>query len=76
MFRCQVCASTEACEAFTSETFCIDGQWLLVEHIPVMRCARCGDESFSREVTEQVRRVVREQPEPKKTVSMIVLTLP
>jgi len=76
MFRCQVCGSTEAREELTSEVFRIEGQWVLVEHIPVTRCARCGDETFSRPVTEQVRRLVREQPEPKETVRMAVLALP
>ncbi|MBK6432973.1 YgiT-type zinc finger protein [Candidatus Amarolinea dominans] len=48
MFRCQVCGSTEARSEVVSEVFLVDGLPVLVEEIPAVVCARCGDATFSR----------------------------
>jgi hypothetical protein len=50
----------------------IDGKRVLVEHIPVTRCARCGEPTFSRTTTERVRQLVRGQAQPIKTVPLEV----
>jgi hypothetical protein len=50
----------------------IEGKRVLVEHIPVMRCARCGEVTVSRETTERVRRLVRGETQPVKTVALEV----
>lgn len=72
MFKCHVCGATQAQADFTDEVFLINGNWVLVEHIPVTRCARCGEITFSRETTEQVRVLVHEAPTPVRTVSLEV----
>jgi len=76
MFRCHVCGYTQSEEALTAEVFRIDGRWVLVENIPVTRCARCGEETFTRAVTERVRRLVHEQAPPEKTVPLAVFAFP
>ncbi|HOU15916.1 MAG TPA: YgiT-type zinc finger protein [Anaerolineae bacterium] len=72
MFLCHTCGSTQANTEFTDEVFFIEGKRVLVEHIPVTRCARCGELTFSRETTEQVRRLVHSAPQPVKTIPLDV----
>ncbi|MGC9394063.1 MAG: YgiT-type zinc finger protein [Anaerolineae bacterium] len=74
MFRCHICGSTQAHADFVDEVFLIRGKRILVEHIPVMRCARCGETTFSRETTEQVRRMIQSAPQPIRTVPLEVFT--
>ena len=57
MFECAVCRSTEAHDELVTEVFEIDGRRVLVENIPTMVCAHCGEPVFSHEATEKVRRM-------------------
>lgn len=68
MFRCQVCGSTEARSEVVSEVFLIDGAPVLVEGIPTVVCARCGDATFSRATTERIRRMVHGETRPVRSV--------
>jgi YgiT-type zinc finger domain-containing protein len=68
MFRCQVCGGTEARSEAVSEVFLIDGTPVLVEGIPAVVCARCGDATFSRATTERVRRMVHGETRPVRSV--------
>ncbi|MCP5106427.1 MAG: YgiT-type zinc finger protein, partial [bacterium] len=52
------------------EIFLIDEKPVMVEHIPATICARCGEETFSRETTERIRRMVHGDARPIKSVSM------
>jgi len=72
MFYCHVCGSTEAKKGYVNEIFQINNKPVLVEHIPVMICVRCGEETFSRETTERVRRMVHGEATPVKSISMDV----
>ncbi len=72
MFHCHVCRSTEAKKRFVNEIFQIDGKPVLVEHIPTIVCAHCGEETFSRETTERIRRMVHGEAKPIKSISMDV----
>ncbi|HDH04570.1 MAG TPA: YgiT-type zinc finger protein [Nitrospirae bacterium] len=72
MFHCHVCGSTEAKKRFVNEIFQIDGKPVLVEHIPAIVCARCDEETFSRETTERIRRMVHGEAKPVKSISMDV----
>ncbi|MBI5184480.1 MAG: YgiT-type zinc finger protein [Nitrospinae bacterium] len=74
MFRCHVCGSTQAKEVFENEVFQIDGKPVLVEHVPAMKCAHCGEETFSRETMERIRKMVHGEATPEKSVSMGVFT--
>ncbi len=72
MFRCHVCGSTEAKKEYINEMFQIDNRPVLVEHIPAMVCMRCGEETFSSETTEQIRRMVHGEAKPVKSLTMDV----
>ena len=72
MFHCHVCGFKEAYEDYADEVFLIEGKRVLVEHIPVTRCAQCGEPTFSRTTTERVRQLVRGQAQPNKTVPLEV----
>ena len=52
--------------------FIIDGEPVLVEHIPARVCDRCREISFSRQATESVRRLVPGHVEPSRAVQMKV----
>ncbi|MBZ0167814.1 hypothetical protein MELA_02898 [Candidatus Methylomirabilis lanthanidiphila] len=75
MFTCHVCGHTAARSEFVSEVFTIDGRRVLVEHIPAQVCQRCGEATFSRETTEQIRQLVRGAGQPIKTVPLEVFAL-
>ena len=68
MYRCQVCGATEARYEVVSEVFLVDGLPVLVESIPAVVCARCGDATFSRVTTERIRRMVHGEMRPVRSV--------
>lgn len=72
MFICDRCGSTEAKEEYVSEVFIIDNKPVLVEQIPALVCLQCGEETFSRETTERVRRIVHGEAKPVKSITMDV----
>jgi YgiT-type zinc finger domain-containing protein len=75
MFTCHVCGHTAAKSEFMSEVFMVDGRRVLVEHIPAQVCRRCGEATFSRETTENIRQLVRGAAQPIKTVPLEVFAL-
>jgi YgiT-type zinc finger domain-containing protein len=72
MFLCPVCHSQESREELVEEIFQIDGKYVLVDHIPATVCVRCGEETFSREITEKVRLLVHSQAKPTKSIAVEV----
>ena len=72
MFICSVCASQESREDLVEEVFQFDGKYVLVDHIPATVCSRCGEETFSRETTEKIRRLVHGRTKPKKSIALEV----
>ncbi|MBI5815058.1 MAG: YgiT-type zinc finger protein [Nitrospinae bacterium] len=76
MFKCHVCGGESAGREFVSEVFNIGERRALVEHIPAIVCARCGEATFSRETTERIRKLVHGRKRPSKTVPLDVFDLP
>jgi YgiT-type zinc finger domain-containing protein len=74
MFRCHVCGSLEAKAEYSDEVFQIERKHLLVENVPALVCARCGEKTFSRETTERVRSLIHDKAQPAKSISMEVFT--
>jgi YgiT-type zinc finger domain-containing protein len=74
MFKCHVCGSEKGEEKFVNEVFEIGGEFVLVENIPALVCARCGEAVFSRETTERVRKLVHEKRRPLKSVRLNVFS--
>lgn len=75
MFKCHVCGGDAARGEFVSEVFTVKDRRVLVEHIPAQVCERCGEATFSRETTEQIRQLVHEGGQPFKTVPLDVFAL-
>ncbi|QQE66387.1 XRE family transcriptional regulator [Leptolyngbya sp. BL0902] len=72
MFKCHVCNSEESQEELVTEIFQVDGKFYLVEGIPATVCSHCGEESFSRETTEQIRVMLHSEAQPIKSISVDV----
>ena len=75
MFNCRVCGHNAAKLEFVSEVFTVADRRVLVEHIPASVCERCGEATFSRETTEQIRRLIHGAGRPVKTVPMEVFAM-
>ncbi len=75
MFKCHVCGHCAAKSEFVNEVFTLEGQCVLVEHIPAHVCERCGESTFSRETTEKIRQLVHGGGQPLKTVPLNVFEL-
>ena len=71
-FTCSVCGAGDSREELVEDVFRVDGEYVLVGRIPATVCARCGEESFSRETTERVRLMVHGRTEPAKSVVLKV----
>jgi YgiT-type zinc finger domain-containing protein len=75
MFNCHVCGHNAARPEFVSEVFTVDDRRVLVEHIPASLCEHCREATFSRETTEQIRRMVHGAGRPVKTVPLDVFAM-
>lgn len=75
MFQCHVCGNTTARSELVSEVFTVEGRRVLVEKIPAQVCTRCGESTFSREVTEKIRVLVHGEAAPARTVPLDVFAL-
>ena len=71
MSSCTICGSDERQEKLVEEVFRIDGQYLLVDHIPANVCNRC-EETFSRETADRIRLLLREEAEPIRSIAVRV----
>ena len=72
MAGCSICHSDGSREEAVDEVFHVDGRYVLVNGIPATICARCGEQTFSRETVEKVRLMVRVEAKPSESVSMDV----
>lgn len=72
MFQCHVCGSSESEQQLITEVFKISNQFYLVENIPATVCRNCGEETFSRETTENIRKMLHSHTEPSRSISVDV----
>ena len=70
MGNCTICGSDEKQSKLVEEVFRIDGQYVLVDHIPATVCTRCGDETFSRETADRIRLLVRGKAKPTRSIAV------
>lgn len=75
MSKCHVCGGAAARTEYVSEVFTIEDRRVLVEHIPADICERCGEATFSRQTTEEIRKLVHGAGQPVKTVALEVFAL-
>ena len=76
MFLCSNCHHTESLEELVEKVFHADQRYVLVERIPALVCARCGEPTFSRETTERTRGLVHSGAKPSRSVPLEVLDFP
>ncbi|WP_339374191.1 YgiT-type zinc finger protein [Picosynechococcus sp. PCC 11901] len=74
IFQCHICQSKHSKQEVTSEAFQTNGKFYLVENIPVEVCQQCGEETFSRETTEKIRKMLHEDQQPARTITMDVFS--
>ena len=71
MFMCAACHAKEGREEYVDEVFAW-GQYVLVGSVPALVCARCGEQSFSRETAERVRQMVHGDAKASRSIPMDV----
>ena len=72
IFVCMVCGADDCRKELTYEVFNIGGRHDLVDGVQCTVCARCGEQSFSRETAERVRPMLNGEAEPTRSISMQV----
>ena len=72
MFACAVCHADESREELVEEVFRIEGEYVLVSGIPARVCVHCQEQTFSRETTEKIRRMLHGQASPARSIAMPV----
>jgi HTH-type transcriptional regulator / antitoxin MqsA len=72
MYRCHVCGCGASHERCVREVYRVDGRPVIVEAIPAVVCDRCTDATFTSETTERVRRMVREDTRPNRSINVHV----
>ncbi len=70
---CDVCGNTSFHPANVSKAFNVDGRLFWVEDIPAEVCDRCGEENFTAEIAESLRRLVRAPDRAGRIVEAEVL---
>ena len=60
MKTCVVCGHTGFHPEHVDEVFRVDGDIILVEHVPAEICDQCGEATFSKETVEKVRHMTHE----------------
>ena len=75
MNKCHVCGSSEIHNELVDEIFYISGKPVLVEHIPTKVCNQCGEQTFSRQTTEQIRLMLHSQAKPVRAIAIDVFSL-
>ena len=72
MFKCAVCGSKVSRAELVDDVFQIDGEYFAVRGVPAEICGRCGEQSFSVEITEKVRRAIHESGNPTRIAEVKV----
>ena len=49
-----------------------DDKYLLVENVPAEVCAKCGEKTYSPQVTDELLRFAKEEFKPAKTIEVPV----
>ncbi len=75
MNKCHVCGSDKFYDDFVNEVFYISGKPILVEHIAAKICKQCGEQTFSRQTTEQIRLLLHSEAKPVRAIAMDVFSL-
>jgi YgiT-type zinc finger domain-containing protein len=55
---CEVCKTGRRENTLVTETFNVNGKYVIIENIPAEVCSYCGEETYSIEITEQLKRML------------------
>ena len=69
--RCVFC-SGETKKMSVTFSYEEDNRFFLVEHVPAEVCERCGEKTFSPEVTDELLKFAKEQFRPVRKVEVPV----
>ncbi len=53
-------------------TYDEDGDFLIIEHVPAEVCVKCGEKTYSPEVTDELLRMAREKAAPVRKIEVPV----
>jgi len=69
--KCVFCGgkTTETCTTFSNE---VAGKYFIVEHVPAEVCERCGEKTYSPEVTDELLKFAGNQVRPVKKVEVSI----
>ena len=67
--KCVFCGgkTTQTCTTFSHEE---GGKYFIVEHVPAEVCERCGEKTYSPEVTDELLKFAGDQVRPVKKVEV------
>jgi HTH-type transcriptional regulator / antitoxin MqsA len=74
MNKCHVCGSTEFSQELVNEVFYISRKPVFVENIPSTVCNQCGEQTFSRQTTEQIRVMLHSKSQPVRAIAVDVFS--
>jgi HTH-type transcriptional regulator / antitoxin MqsA len=76
MLHCDVCGSSEFRAEPVNEVFQLGGKPVLVEAIPATVCRQCGETTFSRTTTEQLRKLLNQRQPSDRVTTVDVYAFP
>ena len=71
--ECEFCHSREIIRTVVNEVYPSNGEYLLIEDIPVWRCTQCGEKYYEAEVLINIERLLEKRVPVLRTVQMPVL---
>ena len=69
--KCVFCGG-EALGREVTFTYEEDDKYLIIEHVPAQVCTRCGEKTYSPEVTEEILRFARKEVKPARKIEVPV----
>jgi len=69
--KCVFCGG-RVVEREVTFTYEEDDKYLIIEHVPAEVCTRCGERTYSPEVTDQILRVARKEVKPARKIQVPV----
>ena len=76
MKTCAICGHNGFHSEHIDEVFRVDGSIFLVKRVPAEVCDQCGEATFSKEIVEKVRRMIREDIRKAHKVEVEAFSFP
>ncbi|MDI6784208.1 MAG: type II toxin-antitoxin system MqsA family antitoxin [bacterium] len=69
--KCVFCGG-EVEKKLVTFTYDEDNKYIFIEHVPAMVCSKCGEKTYSPEVTDELLRFAKDEVKPTKTIAVPV----